>query len=352
MDPNVGVAHLASSERHVWSPKATAETGGAEAIYASVFARLPSLALEEIFYWHLLGEALRAAAAALADKGNEDDDVVDVVVLCSWLASTYAPLRGSPEFWCAARRLKKAWPRLVGERFGVGGFAWRGVSPRPRSAGGSVTMVCGPRRYGKTTAASRLARVLTRRVRHVVCVAADPYGLIPDVFSELGIDDCEPGASKGRCFFDAFDIDRMWQTIGALVRAYAQEGLLLLVDEMYWCDGGQHVHPLVKEIRDLGVHLVITHQGYAPAGDQMAHLDRVVWACRGPYARERRGLQTMCAVTGVDPVALSMADREHSGDGDGRNVLVYQRRHDGTCDVQVMPFDPSCRQRKLALAGD
>lgn len=351
MDANVGVAHLVPSERHVWPSGADTETVGVEAIDGILFARLPSLALEEILYYHLLGEALRAVTAALADKNNEDDDVTDVVVLCTWLASTHAALHGSPEFWCAARRLKSAWPRLVRERFGVKDFAWRGVSPWPRSAGGSVTMVCGPRRHGKTTAALRLARVLARRVRHVVCVSDEPDGLISGVFPGLGIDDYELGANEGEHFFGAFDIDRMWRTIGALVRAYAREGLLLFVDEMYWCDGGRYVNRLVKKIRDLGVHLVITHQGYAPTDDQMAHVDRVAWACRGPYAQRQSRLQTLCAAAGVDLDALPMAGIWHPGVGDGWSVPIYQRRHDGTRDVQVMLFDPSCRQRKPLLAA-
>ncbi|AVK77608.1 hypothetical protein pmac_cds_920 [Pandoravirus macleodensis] len=338
MDFNIGVAHLAPRKPHVWASEATTEIANVETADADIFARLPSLTLEEILYYHLLGEALRAATAALADKDNEDDDVTDVIVLCTWLASTHAPLHGSPEFWCAARRLKNAWPRLVRERFGIRDFGWRGVSLWPRSAGGSVTMVCGPRRQGKTTAAVRLARVLARRVRHVVCVATDTADPVSDMFSGLAIDDYELGEIRGAPFFDAFDIDRMWQTIGALVRAYAREGLLLFVDEMYWCDGGQHVDPLVKEIRDLGAHLAVTHQGYALTVDQMAHLDRVVSTCRTPDAQRQRFVQTVCTAAAVDPAALPMTGREHPGNAGVWDVYVYQRRHDGTRDVQIMPF--------------
>ncbi|WBR15040.1 Aaa Atpase domain-containing protein [Pandoravirus kuranda] len=345
MEADVGVAHLAPRERHAWPSRSSTEAAGARVIDSAIFACLPSLALEEILYHHLLGEALRAVAAALADENNKDDDATDVVVLCTWLASAHAPLHGSPEFWCAARRLKSVWARLVRERFGVKDFGWRGVSPWPRSAGGSVTMVCGPRCRGKTTAALRLARVLVARVSHVVCVTANPDERISDAFSGLGIDNYELGTTIGNHLLDAFDIDRMWQTIGALVRAYAREGVLLFIDGMYWSMVA-NTSLLVKEIRDLGVHLAITHQGFVPPGDLMAHLDRIVWACKGPHDAQRQGpLHKLCAEAGADPLALAVAGREHSGDANGWNMFAYQRRCDGACDVQVMPFAPLCRRR-------
>ncbi|AVK76686.1 hypothetical protein pneo_cds_1079 [Pandoravirus neocaledonia] len=339
MDLNMCVAHLARRERHVRVSETNTTTADVGITGAGILMHLPSLALEEILYHHLFGEALCAVATALADKNNEDDDVTDVAVLCTWLASTHAPLHGSPEFWCAARRLKNVWPRIVCERFDIKDFAWRGLSPWPRSAGGSVTMVCGPRCQGKTTVATRLARVLAQRVRHVVCVTTDADHPVFGIFSsESAVDDYELRDTRGDHFLDVFDIDRMWQTIGVLVRAHAQEGLLLFVDEMFWCYDGQTVDPLVKEVRDLGVHLVITHQGYPPTGDQMAHLDRILWTCSDPDAQRQTPLRTMCAAAAVDPAALPVADREHPGNAGAWDVYVYQRRHDGTRDLQVMPF--------------
>ncbi|QBZ81771.1 hypothetical protein pclt_cds_1194 [Pandoravirus celtis] len=69
-----------------------------------VFGALPSLTLEEVFWYHLRNEVLGDAAS----KDEDEDDARDLADLRAWLAS-YKPLRGSPEFCRAARRLLAAW---------------------------------------------------------------------------------------------------------------------------------------------------------------------------------------------------------------------------------------------------
>nr|UMO78177.1 hypothetical protein [Pandoravirus belohorizontensis] len=324
-----GVAHFASrGTRHCPWPS---PIDAGPAVVAALFGHLPSLALEEVFWHHLVDAALCAAAAALADEENQDDDVTDVGVLRVWLGLAYAPLRGSPEFCRVARRLLAAWLDVTDARFGARGLAWRGVLPAPRPAQGSVTLVCGARRIGKTTAALRLGRVLARRVRHVVCVVGFDSDL-DRTFAGLGIIDYE--CAYAQRYSDAPDVDHMWEDIGPLVRAYAREGILVLVDDLYWATAeGTH---LIDEIANLGVHLVVTSEGLLPC--EVSGLDRLVWPCHRPSVRLSNGVRPLSRMSGIDPDCLTALYDECTRDRAARAAIVAQRRRDGTCDTQVMPY--------------
>ncbi|BCU03127.1 hypothetical protein [Pandoravirus japonicus] len=323
-----GVAHFASRGAHHCPWPSPIDTGPVAA--AALFGDLPSLALEEVFWHHLVDAALCAAAAALADDGNEDDDVTDVGALRVWLDLACAPLRGSLEFCRVARRLLAAWHDVTDARFGARGLAWRGVLPAPRPAQGSVTLVYGARRTGKTTAALRLGRVLARRVRHVVCVVGFDSDL-DRTFARLAIVDYE--CAYAQRYSDAPDVDHMWEDIGPLVRAYAREGILVLVDDLYWATvEGAH---LIDEIVSLGAHLVVTSQGMVPC--EASALDRLVWPCHGPPLRPPNAGAPLSRMLGIDPDRVTALYDECARDRAERAAIVAQRRRDGTCDAQVMP---------------
>jgi hypothetical protein len=325
----LGVAHLVRLSGHTCPWPLPIDSGPTGTV--GIFAYLPSLALEEVFWHHLVGEALRAAAAALADEKNKDDDVTDVGVLYAWLALAYAPLRGSPEFCRVARRLSTAWPEIADAHFGTRGLAWRGVSATPRPGGGSVTCVEGVRRVGGTTAAVRIGRVLARRVGHVVCVVAND-GDLDQVFAGLGIADYEATHIDDGRGFDPFNVGLMWEAIGPLVRAYAREGVLVLVDDLYW-DADQNA--LMNEISSLGVHLVVTSQSMAPHRGLCP--DRLVWILRRKAPWALHGAESFSCATGIDRGCILAVYDAHACDDTVRVTLVAQRRPDDTWDLQVMP---------------
>lgn len=333
MHYDVGVAHLARPAGCPWPLPVDGDNDDEFTESVALFADLPSLALEEVFWHHLVGEAWRAAAVALADQKNEDDDVIDAEVLRAWLALAYAPLRGSPEFCRVARRLLAGWAEMANAHFGVRALVWRGVSPAPRPGGGSTTHVVGARRAGKTTAAVRLARVLVRRVRHVVCVVAND-GDLRQVFADLGIVEYEAAHVDNGCGFDAADVVGMWQAIGPLVRAYAREGVLVLVDDLYWCtDRGC---ALIDEIANLGVHLVVTSQDMLrPHTDLCA--DRLVWLCRRRDPRIWHSAESFSCMTRIGRDRVIAAYDAYAHDDNARVALVAQRRCDGAWDLQIMP---------------
>ncbi|AJF96741.1 hypothetical protein TW95_gp0007 [Pandoravirus inopinatum] len=330
---DLGVAHLACPAGCMcpWPLPAGSESTE----IAAIFAYLPSLALEEIFWHHLVGEALRAATAALADGKNEDDDVTDVGVLCAWLAAAYTPLRGSPEFRRVARRLSAAWPGIADAHFGVRGLAWHGVSPAPRPGHGSATVVESGRRVGKTTVTVRLSRVLARRVKHVVCVVANG-GDLDQVFAGLGVPEYEAAHTDDSRGFDAANVGHMWEAIGPLVRAYAREGVLVLVDDLHW-DTEQGAL-LIDEITNLGVHLVVTSQRMTPRRGLCP--DRLVWMLRFKTPWALYGAESFSCVTGIDHHRIVAAYDAHMRNDTTRfprATLVAQRRRDDTWDLQIMP---------------
>lgn len=324
-----GVAHFASRGTHHCPWASPIDTG--PVAVAALFGDLPSLALEEVFWHYLVDEALCAAAAALADDENEDDDVTDVGVLRVWLGLAYAPLRGSPEFCRVARRLLAAWLDLRDARFGARGLAWRGLLPASRPAQGSGTVVCGVRRVGKTTAALRLGRALARRVRHVVCVVGFDSNL-DRTFAGLGITEYEGAYVQN--YSDALDIDHMWEDIAPLVRAYAREGILVLVDDLYWstAEGAS----LIDEITNLGVHLVVTSQSLVPC--EVSGMDRLVWPCRRPFTRFSTPIETFSRMSGIDLDRMTALYDECTRDRAACATIVVQRHRDGTGDTQVMPY--------------
>lgn len=344
---DMGVAHLAPRSRHRCLWPSPVDTG--PATIAVPFGDLPSLALEEVLWHHLVGEALAAAASALADDENRDDDVTDVAVLHAWLASAYAPLYGVSEFWHAARRLITAWPQIARSRLGVGGFAWRGVSPAPHRAAGSITYVWARRRRGATTAAMRIARVLTRRVRHVLCVG-ERYWHVDPLFAALGIADSE--VTYGKVSFNATQDAAeavAWGVVGPFVETHAREGALVIVDD----GSGMYSMPplLFDRVRHLGAHVVVTDQG-APTKAELDRLDRLAWVCSpDPYPEGvlQRDFVTF-AVTGVDAADLRALRERSVGDGTAYGTMVAQRRRDGAWDLQVMPCAPSSFPADAPLA--
>ncbi|BCU03128.1 hypothetical protein [Pandoravirus japonicus] len=335
---DMGVARLARHSRHRCPWPSPADTG--TATIAAPFSDLPSLALEEVLWHHLVGEALAAAAIALADDENQDDDVTDVAVLRAWLASAYAPLYGMGEFWHAARRLVTAWPEIARSRLGLGDFAWRGVSPATHRAAGSITYVWARRRRGATTAAMRIGRVLARRVRHVMCVGERHWHVDP-LFAALGIADGE--VTYGNVTFHAaYDATgaAAWDIVRLFAEAHAREGALMIVDD------GSGMHsvppPLFDRAMHLGAHVVVTGQA-APTKAELDRLDRLAWVCSpDPYPKGllQRDFATF-AVTGVDAADLRALREKSVGDGTAYGTMVAQRRRDGAWDLQVMPYAPS-----------
>ncbi|AJF96743.1 hypothetical protein TW95_gp0009 [Pandoravirus inopinatum] len=331
---DLGVAHLTHPDGHPCPWPLPVDTGHSDAVAS--FAYLPSLALEEVFWHHLVGEAIGAAAAAMADEKNKDDDVTCTEALCAWLAAAYTPLRGSPEFCRVARRLLAAWPEIADVRLGACDLSWRGVSRASRSGGGSVTYVGGMRWAGKTTIAVRIGRILARRVKHVVCVVAVD-GCIDRMFASLGIAEYEAARTDSGHGYDVFNVDRMWEAVGPLVRAYAREGVLVLVDDLYW--NTEQGAPLIDEIANMGVHLVVTSQAGALCKDLCP--DRLIWMCTrvGSWASHAIGSFSCMSRTDRDRM-VAMHDA-HMRDYSARPALVAQRRLDDTWDLQIMPYEPT-----------
>ncbi|AGO85819.2 hypothetical protein psal_cds_1396 [Pandoravirus salinus] len=332
MHYDLGVAHLGRAAACMCPWPLPTDRESIEIM--GIFAYLPSLALEEVFWHHLVGEALRAAEAALTDEKNEDDDVTDVEVLRAWLGSAYAPLCGSPEFCRVARRLLTAWSEIADAHFGTRDLAWRGVSHVRRPDRGSATCVQSARRAGKTTIAVRIARVLKRRVKHVVCVVSND-GDLGQVFAGLGISDYEATRTDDGHRFGDSDVGDMWGAVGPLVRAYAHEGVLVLVDDLYWAT--EQSAPLIDEIANLGVHLVVTSEGMISRRG-LSTADRLIWLCRRKEPWFPYGIESFACVTGIDCDRVIAAYDACACDATTRVTLVAQRRRNDTWDLQVMPY--------------
>ncbi|AJF96742.1 hypothetical protein TW95_gp0008 [Pandoravirus inopinatum] len=288
-----------------------------------VFDALPSLALEEVFWYHLRNEAL----GDVANKDEDGDDAKDAFALRAWLGSC-KPLRGSPEFCRAARRLLATWPQPA--RHDSTDIAWRGVLPPSSRGAGTVTYVWGWRASGKTTAALRIARVLTKRVQHVLCAVHHRREVVDKMFGALGI--TLDRIIHAEAPLHEYSVAEVWEAAGPLVRAHAHEGVLVIATGLSGDDPGAAT--VFKQARDIGVHLVVT-SGRPPVPALVPHMDRVVLCCKcnakvwSVYAFDDMGIDH-CAVNEIYRACII--------DEAARGTIVFQRRRDDTWDTQVMPY--------------
>nr|UDO47698.1 hypothetical protein [Pandoravirus massiliensis] len=296
----------------------------------SCFALLPSLALEDVFWYHVVDAAVAATdSRASAVAGTIEIDVYHINALRSWLGRCYRLLRGSPEFCLAVRRLLCAWECLVDTRWPCVDDLWRGVAP-PLGRG-TITSVFGGACSGKTTALIRIARVLAKHDVFTVIVYRDRT-------DDLGVCLGLGRSSDVNVYWIEKRMDEdagtFWARVSPILHEHARGGVLLVGDNIPLGLGSLAARTMVEEIARLGVHVITTQ--VSPCDPALVpYIDRIVWCCGTGGTHYHMAHSALFGALGVSRERLCALERRCTR-GNAKAVIA-QRHSGGAWVTRLMP---------------